>query len=212
MTLTKAILILALSLFGMICAHLFVSEVTARPSLGGVALTGGLGSPISYSILSRQAALRTCSAALEPSVADLRPRHEKQALITHCNNLAQSILADAPTQSNAQFVAALAAFHSSDMDAMYRHLLASQSFGAHEGWLAERRFTLAANAQLGTIRYPLFRDIATLLSTKSGVILVSKYYRNRPELRPAIRQTAVLATYSDQRRLLNVLSQPVVGQ
>lgn len=90
---------------------------------------------------------------------------------------------------------------------MADHLAASQSYAAHEGWLAERRFLLLRAADPVLRDRLLPADIAVLLTTKSGARLLAGTLATPSRLRDLVLAQADNASPADRRRLLNLVRQ-----
>jgi hypothetical protein len=204
--------------FSVTSAAVFVAEFRnfARSHQTSLAtdLTPGAGANGAFSLASTQDSLRFCAKALAPPLVELRPRERVRAFAETCARLARATVAAMPTHGLAYYLQALLENLDGTPSARDRLLAQSARFAPAEGWLAERRFSLAIGRQLPDNAYEnsqLAADTAILLTTQSGAELVAEYYFQRPGSRAYIARIADRAARRDQTRLLNLLTKKRAG-
>jgi len=161
---------------------------------------------VPFSMSALQAILLSCDAAMSAPLAQFQTRQNLLKTAGACGEFASRVLGWMPSHGFAQFVAAQAANHSNEWAARDNFLQSSQYFTPFEGWLAQRRYTLAVNlAEPPGFTYTV--DAATLLTTQSGAELLAAFYVHRPASRPVLASLAATASPRDQARFLNQLRQ-----
>jgi hypothetical protein len=161
--------------------------------------------PHPHSLKAFHARLMVCDRAMSLPLARLQPERQQMIEARRCGDLAKDVLADVPTHGFAHLIAARAAGVFRDDVAQLDHLRLSVAFAPFEGWIAERRFVLAANSA-GFGEATLRADAATLLTTQSGAEMLSRYFFRRPGLREMITSTVDRAGQGEQQRFLNLMA------
>jgi len=167
-----------------------------------------------FSLASTQDSLRSCARVLAPPLVDLRPRNQVRAFADACAELARRSVAAMPTHGLAYYLQALVENLNRNRSARDRLLAQSARFAPAEGWLAERRFSLAMGRQLSdrtNENQQLLADTAILLTTQSGAELLAETYYQRPGSRPFIASVAHRAAAWNQARFLNLLTRKRAG-
>ncbi len=158
-----------------------------------------------FSLRAYHAVLMRCDRAMAVPLSRLQPENRQLTTARACGGFAEAAIAAVPTHGFAHLIAARAAGVANDGAAQSKHLARSIEFAPFEGWLAERRFVLAANTA-GFGQQVLTPDAAVLLTTQSGAEMLSRYFFRRPGLRELITSALSQATQSDQQRFLNLLT------
>ena len=190
-----------------------LAESRALPGPDGLPRGPGLG------LKGTRAALLACTEALMPPRARLQPAAERARRSAVCGRIAGQVLRRMPSHGLAYLVQALAADSRGDTAERARALALSARFSPREGWLAEHRFLLAAQAGASAAAGPagdggagvrplpawIGGDLDTLLTTQSGAELLARYLLRRPASRAAILAATDRAAPADRLRMRNIL-------
>ena len=190
-----------------VAGHFFLREAGLEfPDLGerapvAIASTPGQGNVMSH--IAHQRVLMQCDGVLSPQISRLSVAEQLRSNAVICRALAAQILNDIPTFSFAHFIYGISALHVGNKGEFIQHIALSQRFAPSEGWLAQKRFVQLADLQDATLDQVLIHDAGVLLTTQSGAELLARYFQRRAGLRGPIKASLLLASASDQRRLLN---------
>lgn len=168
-------------------------------------LAGDAPSPMTW--YGQSAILRSCDDILRIDMT-LQTRVAQERIRSNCVSAAKATLAKTATASLAYLVMARAeAAGAGDIN---ESLIRAQTYGAGVGWLAQRRYSLAAPAYQ-TLDNPtksgVQSDTRLLLSTRAGVPFVANQFFAHPELRPMITDIAENLPDQTRRRFLAALRQ-----
>ena len=160
------------------------------------------------SLRGAQSVLSGCLTAFRGPVAGLLPEAERRDVVTHCRQIATTVLARQPTSGAARLALALVARGEDDLPLFERMLLASQASSAHERWLAELRLNASAPlvdrlspAALAALR----NDIALLADEARSVDYLASLYRTERGLRPLLTRTIETLPDAVQRRFIGAV-------
>lgn len=160
---------------------------------------------LALSLRATHATLQRCERALSPPGALIEQGQVLQGNARACQQIANRILSSTPGHSYAHFIVALSAYHLGQAGSMGTHLAQSTALAPFEGWLAQRRLSLAFGVADQQTFPSTGSDIGTLLTTQAGAEFLARFYMHRPKIRGAIAQRLEQATASDQTRFINLL-------
>lgn len=130
----------------------------------------------------------------------------RKALMRSCSAVAKNVLASAPSHGAAHLLNAQIAEAGNDKASQMRDIEISQMFSPAEGWLAERRLTMALRA--GALDAGATRaDMAVLLTSQSGAELLAQHYARNTATQAAITAALADATNEDRQRFVNLVKQ-----
>lgn len=160
---------------------------------------------------SRRNIIDACDQALRGPYGAMQPAELRHRLSTSCGRLAALVLDRSPSDGLAWLVHAESALARDDTDDFIRTVARSQLSAPSEGWIAERRIDLAAQAYE---RAP--RDIEILLRQDIGMLFASsvanlpflaRQFAQRPALRPMLTDSAEVQPADIQTRFLKLVRQ-----
>ena len=160
------------------------------------------------SVEGQYAALLTCESALQARSRRFMPPERREIVASQCRNLAQTILAKAPSLSAAHLVQALASRELGDEGEILQAIKRSEQTGGDLIWMAERRFglTLPYWESLAQDHQAVFeRDIARLAQSNLGRSILARQYDGSPELRPVLIATVETLPDTTQRQFLSAV-------
>lgn len=169
-----------------------------------IALLAGAEIARPASLRGQSLLLMACDEALRGPHAALQPAAARTRIAGHCLGLADGILARAPTLSLAHLVRA-GALHATAAPGFAEALHLSQATGPAEGWIAQRRFDLAARGHAALdapARAAFAQDAALLIAGGAGRELVAARYLRHPEIREAVTAAAETLPAALQRGFL----------
>lgn len=160
-----------------------------------------------YSLQSAHDRLMRCDRALTAPINEDQPDAPPPKTHQKCRKIAENTLILMPSHGFAHLIMARLTSKTSDQEIQRVHLINSTRYAPFEGWIAERRFILAANKIDWHANDRLMRrDLGVLLTSQSGAEFLSDYYVSRPEMRSMISSGVGLATAADRRRFLNLMT------
>ncbi|MBV1869046.1 MAG: hypothetical protein KUG69_14260 [Marinosulfonomonas sp.] len=202
---------IALILFTAVSGWAMKLELQAFLSAASIAHAGQSGDTatpkIGLSHWSIQMALRNCDFQLLERVSAFRTSRQRLAFAKTCASFARDTLNSIPTHGFAHFVSAAAARELGEHSQSLRNFRNSATNAPFEGWIAERRFVLAVNAEDPELMDAVQADISTLLSTQSGAELLALYYSHSVDLPARINRAFLSATRAQEQRFINLLRQ-----
>ena len=153
---------------------------------------------------TKMTALMWCDHAMAEPAFGMMGAMTRKRTAAICADLSTAVRVDAPSHGFAHFIAAKAASAVDRPDRMANHLIASQTFARHEGWLAERRFLLLNQAGPELKQRLLPAEIATMLASESGARMLAGALDD-PSLRDVVLDVATTAPVHLQQRLLTLV-------
>ena len=157
---------------------------------------------------SQIALMRTCDDSQMSPFGRVQSIRSRRSLAQNCLSLAQDLLSEAPTLSLAHYVVALSQRQLGDWNAFNTALGLSQRTGSAEGWIAQRRFHLAASARDHLDRIgnaAIEQDAALLMTSPVGIDIVVNEFVHNEAVREVLLDAAEMLPGHYQRRFLSRL-------
>lgn len=160
----------------------------------------GQATPRPLSLRAADGVLLACADALRGLHLQMAPASVGVKVAATCLHLARGADRGLPLLVAAQAHAVLG-----QPEAAARALAASQSAAPREGWLALRRFDLAAGGGVSGAEDVLRHDSAVILPLRSALPVVAAHYAAVDALRPVIRASVETLAAPDQDAFLVAL-------
>lgn len=164
--------------------------------------------PMPGSLRGTRLLLEGCDRALRGPLAAVQSAARRTAVGKNCGAIAGKVLATAPTLGLAHLIVAEVALAQQDHAVFEAALIRANRAAAQEGWLAQRRFDLAAPgcaALSPKARRVLQADARVLVTTHSGRLLLAQHYQRVAALRPLLAEVTQAAPVAAQRSFLGAL-------
>lgn len=190
-------------------------EFSFAPSHEVLARLADRGPPVPPSILGANVSLEICEDAMGGLGFRLSPSERINAIAAHCAQAAREVTGAMPSLSYGHYVEAMALFALGEGAAASGALALSQSVGANEQWIAERRVALAETHYdaLGEYAREGHRaDLALLAQSRRGIGSIAARYVSNPQFRERVTEVVETLPVEVQRRFVTTVRAEAQGQ
>ena len=167
------------------------------------------------SMFANKGLIGDCVYGMMSLNVELRSEAENLAFANTCNDLADRIIAQAPTSGYAWYMKMVSAARRNDRVEFNRSYMISHEVAPNEQWVAEYRVNLTADhfSMVDPQTQTVFdRDIAMLVSSSRGIKAIAKRYIESDQFRERI--TNIVDSLSEQRQqfFVNRVKQTLLDQ